>query len=124
MHPTGLHLKNDPDVYVVGDAVGVVSPQFAFYPKSAHVANRLGRIVAGYIAEREAGRDPKVALPDNLCYMVVNGSPREALNVQFDYMLDDAGTIIQTQLDFNERTPKFVEENFRWAGLMFGDMFG
>ncbi len=124
VHPTGLHLKNDPDVYVVGDAVGFVSPQFAFYPKSAHVANRLGRIVAGYIAERAAGRDPKVALPDNLCYMVVNGSPREALNVQFDYKLDDAGTIIQTQLDFNERTPKFVEENFRWAGLMFGDMFG
>lgn len=123
-HPTGLHLRNDPDVYVVGDAVGFVSPQFAFYPKSAHVANRLGRIVAGYIAERAAGRDPTTVLPDNLCYMVVNGSPREALNVQFDYRLDDEGTILQTQQDFNERTPKFVEENLQWAGLMFGDMFG
>ncbi|HQQ79617.1 MAG TPA: glycosyltransferase N-terminal domain-containing protein, partial [Thermoanaerobaculia bacterium] len=82
--PLMLTLKNDPDVYVIGDAVGMVSPQFLFYPKAGHVANAHGRIVAGYIAERLAGRAPKPALPDNLCYMLVNGEPRESVAVQFD----------------------------------------
>jgi NADH dehydrogenase FAD-containing subunit len=123
MHATGLHLNGDRDVFVIGDAVGFVSEQFAFYPKSAHVANRLGRIVARYVAERAAGREPEVALPDNLCYMAVNGDPQEALNVQFDYALDEKGMIVQTQRDYNERTPEFIRENFRWAGFMFEDMF-
>jgi len=122
--PKMLHLKGDPNVYVIGDAVGFVSPQFAFYPKSAHVANRHGHIVARYIAERIAGRAPEVALPDNLCYMMVNGEPREAISVQFDYKLNDKGVIEQTQIDINQRSPDLVAENFRWAGLKYGDLFG
>ena len=119
-----LTLKKDDRVYVIGDAVGIVSPQFLFYPKSGHIANRHGKIVAAYISERLAGRDPKVSLPDNLCYMMVNGSPKEAINVQFDYKINPQGIIEQTQIDFNKRTPEFVAENFKWAGLMYDDMFG
>ena len=33
------NLKDDPDTYVIGDSVGVVSPLFRFYPKAGHVAN-------------------------------------------------------------------------------------
>ena len=119
-----LTLKKDDRVYVIGDAVGIVSPQFLFYPKSGHIANRHGKIVAAYITERLAGRDPKVSLPDNLCYMMVNGSPKEAINVQFDYKINAQGIIEQTQIDYNQRTAAFVAENFKWAGLMFDDMFG
>lgn len=121
--PLMLNLKGDPDVYVIGDAVGFVSPQFAFYPKSAHVANKHGHIVAAYIAERVAGRSPQAALPNNLCYMMVNGDPREAISVQFDYKLNDKGVIEQTQIDINQRSAELVKENFRWAGLKFDDMF-
>lgn len=122
--PLMLHLKGDPNVYVIGDAVGFVSPQFAFYPKSAHVANKHGHIVAGYIAERIAGRSPKTMLPDNLCYMMVNGEPRQAISVQFDYKVNDKGVIEQTQIDINQRSAELVTENFRWAGTKFEDMFG
>lgn len=122
--PLMLHLKSDPDVYVIGDAVGQVSPQFLFYPKAGHVANRHGRIVAAYIAERASGRDPKYTLPDNLCYMMVNGSPREAVSVQFDYSVNAQGIIEQVQIDDNDRRPELVAENLRWAGLMFEEMFG
>ena len=121
--PLFLHDRNDKDVYVIGDAVGFVSPQFAFYPKAGHVANRHARIVARYIAEREAGREPNYILPDNLCYMMVNTAPQEGISVQFDYKVNAEGIIEQTQLDFNERTPDTVPEDFNWARLMYQDMF-
>lgn len=121
--PLKLHLASDDRVYVIGDAVGVVSPSFRYYPKAAHVANSHGHIVAGYIAERLAGRQPANKLPDNLCYMMVNGSPREAINVQFDYSLNAKGEIMQAQIDDNERRPELAAENFRWASLKFNDMF-
>lgn len=121
--PLMLHLKNDDRVYVIGDAVGQVAPSFRFYPKSAHVAHAHGQIVAGYIADRLAGKAPATRLPDNLCYMMVNGSPREAISVQFDYTLNAQGVIEQTQIDDNDRRADLVSENFKWAGLKFGDLF-
>ena len=121
--PLMLTLKNDPDVYVIGDAVGLVSPQFLFYPKAGHVANAHGRIVAGYIADRLAGRAPKGALPDNLCYMLVNGEPREAISVQFDYKVNDQGIIEQTQIDDNDRRADLVREDFRWFARMVDELF-
>ena len=121
--PLMLTLKNDPDVYVIGDAVGQVSPQFLFYPKAGHVANRHGRIVARYIAERLAGRTPAYELPDNLCYMLVNGQPREAIAVQFDYKVNAQGILEQTQIDDNDRRDALVKEDFRWFGLMAEDLF-
>lgn len=121
--PLMLTMKADPDVYVIGDAVGLVSPQFLFYPKAGHVANRHGRIAATYIAERVAGRSPKPELPDNLCYMLVNGEPREAIAVQFDYKVNAQGIIEQNQFDDNDRRTELVKEDFSWYGHMMNDLF-
>ncbi|MDO8934032.1 MAG: NAD(P)/FAD-dependent oxidoreductase, partial [Rhodocyclaceae bacterium] len=121
--PLFLHLKDDKDVYVIGDAVGMVSPQFLFYPKAGHVANRHAKIVARYIAERAAGREPTYILPDNLCYMMVTADPQLDVAVQFDYKVDDKGVIIQTQIDDNERRAELVQEDFGWAKNMYEDMF-
>ena len=123
IEPRKLHLRRDDRVYVIGDAVGQVSPTFRFYPKSGHVANAHGQIVAGYIAQRLAGKEPELKLPDNLCYMLVNGSPREAISVQFDYTVNSQGVIEQQQIDDNDRREELVKENFRWAGIKFDDMF-
>ncbi|THF62087.1 FAD-dependent oxidoreductase [Pseudothauera rhizosphaerae] len=122
--PLFLHAHDDKDVYVIGDAVGFVSPQFAFYPKAGHVANRHARIVAKYIAEREAGRDPVHDLPNNLCYMMVSTDPQEAISVQFDYSINAQGVIEQKQWDFNQRKPETVGDDFEWARIIYGDMFG
>ena len=120
-----MQVKGDERVFVIGDAIQAVSPlPFRYYPKSAHIANRLGRIVAYQISEKLAGRAPEKRLPDNLCYMVVNGSPGEALNVQFDYDFDAEGRVRQVQRDFNERTPELFKEDFRWIDFMFAEMFG
>jgi NADH dehydrogenase FAD-containing subunit len=126
--PLFLNLKEDRDVYVIGDAVGIVSPQFLFYPKAGHVANRHAKIVAKYITERAAGREPSHILPDNLCYMWVSADPQEAINVQFDYRIgdfqDQGKVILQTQIDDNERRVELISEDFRWFGFMREDMFG
>jgi NADH dehydrogenase FAD-containing subunit len=121
IHPTMLHAKSDENVYVIGDAMGAVSKQFGHYPKSGHVANFMGKIAATYIAQRIAGKEVKVLLPDNLCFMLVNGSPREAISVEFSYELLPDGTIKQTQNDIDLRTPDLLEEDFKWAKRMYND---
>ena len=122
--PLFLNLKDDPDVYVIGDAVGIVSSNFNFYPKAGHVANAHAKIVAKYIAERVKGRQPKYLLPDNLCFMMVNTAPREDVAVRFKYYVNDQGVIIQDQDDDNLRRDELVSEDFAWAARMYEDMFG
>ena len=64
-----------------------------------------------------------MCIRDSLCYMLVNGSPREAISVQFDYTVNSQGVIEQQQIDDNDRREELVKENFRWAGIKFDDMF-
>jgi len=122
--PFFLNMKDDPDVFVIGDSVGAVSPLFGHYPKAGHVANAHARIVAKYISERVKGREPKWALPDNLCFMMVNTAPREDIAVRFKYYVNDKGLIVQDQEDDNERRSEVVSEDFGWAARMYEDMFG
>lgn len=124
MDEVTMQIKGDERSFVIGDAIAAVSPlPFRYYPKSAHIANRLGRIVAYQISEELAGRTPERRLPDNLCYMVVNGTPGQALNVQFDYDFDAQGRVRQVQRDYNERTASLFKDDFRWADFMFEEMF-
>lgn len=121
IHPTMLHAKEDPNVYLVGDVMGAVSKQFGYYPKSAHVANYVGKIVAIYLGQRIKGQEVKTLLPDNLCYMMVSGEPKEAISVQFDYEIMPDGTISQKQIDIDIRSADLVEEDHKWAQRMYGD---
>jgi len=121
IHPTMLHAKADPDVYVIGDSMGAISPLFGHYPKSGHVANAMGRIVAQYIGLRLADKEVKPILPDNLCYMLVNGEPREAIAVKFEYNLRQDGLIEQHQYDIDLRSADLVEEDFVWAKGLYND---
>ncbi len=122
IHPTMLHARSDENVYVIGDSMGAVSKQFGHYPKSGHVANFVGKIAATYIAQRIAGKEVKVLLPDNLCFMMVNPTPqREAISVEFSYDLGPDGTIRQIQNDIDMRSHELVEEDFKWAKRMFDD---
>lgn len=122
IHPTMLHARSDENVYVIGDSMGAVSKQFGHYPKSGHVANFVGKIAATYIAQRIAGKEVNVLLPDNLCFMMVNPTPqREAISVEFSYDLGPDGTIRQIQNDIDMRSHELVEEDFKWAKRMFDD---
>ncbi len=113
--------RDDDDVYVIGDSVGFISDQFGYYPKSAHVANAMAKIVAQNIYERVKEQEVIRALPDNLCYMMVNAEPRESIAVFFEYELDASGKVIQTQIDMDVRNSDFVEDDLRWIKSKFDD---
>lgn len=121
IHPRFFTAMDDEDVYVVGDAMGFISDQFGHYPKSAHVAHVIGKIVAQNISERVAGKEVVPVLPDNLCYMMVNGDPQEEISVVFEYELDPTGKVLQTQIDMDVRTNDLVEKDFEWIQSRFND---
>ncbi len=56
--------------------------------------------------------------------MMVSTQPQEAISVKFDYKVNAMGIIEQTQIDFNERKPETVGEDFEWARGIYEDMFG
>ena len=117
--------NSDDSVYFVGDLMGAISPQFGHYPKSGHVANYIGKIVATNISQRVAGKEVTPLLPDNLCYMMVNGDPQEEISVKFEYEIDPAtGHVHQTQIDMDVRTPDLVKEDFAWINTKFSDFLG
>ena len=116
--------KTDNSVYFVGDLMGAISPQFGHYPKSAHVANFIGKIVAKNISQRVAGKEVTPLLPDNLCYMMVNGDPQEEISVKFEYEVDANGQVNQTQIDMDVRTSDLVKEDFAWINGKFSDFLG
>ena len=101
--------------------MGFISDQFGHYPKSAHVAHAVAKIVAQNLAERIAGKEVVPVLPDNLCYMMVNGDPQEEISVKFEYELDASGKVLQTQIDMDVRTPDLVQEDFQWIKSRFND---
>lgn len=121
IHPRLFTANDDEDVYVVGDAMGFISDQFGHYPKSAHVAHAVAKIVAQNIAERIAGKEIVAVLPDNLCYMMVNGDPQEEISVVFEYDLDPTGKVIQTQIDMDVRSADLVKDDFNWIKSRFDD---
>ncbi|HLV29797.1 MAG TPA: FAD/NAD(P)-binding oxidoreductase [Burkholderiaceae bacterium] len=121
IHPRLFTATGDDDVYVVGDSMGFISDQFGHYPKSGHVAHAVAKIVARNLAERVAGKEVVPVLPDNLCYMMVNGDPQEEISVKFEYALDPNGKVLQTQIDMDVRTSDLVKEDFAWIQERFND---
>jgi NADPH-dependent 2,4-dienoyl-CoA reductase/sulfur reductase-like enzyme len=121
VHPLFYNVKDDPQVFVAGDSVGAVSPNFGHYPKSGHIANRQAKAIATHIAQQAHEKELKPVIIDNLCYMLVNNSPREAISVQFDYKMGPDGNLQQTLIDDNDRREELWRSDLQWADLMFKD---
>ncbi|SNZ15819.1 FAD-dependent oxidoreductase [Hydrogenobacter hydrogenophilus] len=117
--PLTFQAKSDPHVFLVGDVIGGTP-----YPKSGHMGNSQGKIVAKIIAGRIAGKDVKPTLPDNTCYSMVNGDPQEAIviNVTYDYN-DKEKKIVPKPKVINERSTDLAKATYEWAKSMYKDMF-
>ena len=62
-------------------------------------------------------------LPDNLCFMLVNGDPREAIMVDFKYKFTQ-DLIEQTQVDVNDRSTDLFVRDLAWASGSYRTLFG
>ncbi|MDP2795629.1 MAG: FAD/NAD(P)-binding oxidoreductase [Sulfurisoma sp.] len=118
--PLRLHAKDDERVFVIGDAVGAVSPLFGHYPKSGHMAARQGRIVAGEIAAGAAGRVPEAQLPESTCHVMTRLDPPEAMRLDTRYRLRGDGVIAQTAQQSFDPNPR--GEDVAWAQGMFAEL--
>lgn len=117
--PLHLHAKDDERVFVIGDAVGAVSPLFGHYPKSGHMAARQGRSVAGEIAARAAGRVPEAQLPESTCHVMTRLDPPEAMRLDTRYRVRGDGVIAQTVQQSFDPNPR--GEDVAWAKGMFAE---
>ena len=61
---------------------------------------------------------------DNLCYMLVNTDPKEAINVRFEYKKGPEGFLLQTVTDDIFRRPQLWAEDLKWYGSKVNDMTG
>ncbi|MBI4997493.1 MAG: NAD(P)/FAD-dependent oxidoreductase [Rhodocyclales bacterium] len=120
--PLRLQASDDRRVFLVGDALGPVSPLFGHYPKSGHAASRQGRIVAGQIAALANGAEPPRELPESVCFVFPDFEPQEMLRIESRYRLRGDGLIEQASRQHFDPNPR--GEDVEWATSMFGDFLG
>jgi NADH dehydrogenase FAD-containing subunit len=117
--PLHLNAVGDERVFLVGDLIDRASPLFGHYPKSGHLAARLGRIAAQEIAARASGVAPETMLPESSCFVTTRLAPPESLRIGTHYRIRGDGLIVQTtkqDFDFNPRG-----EDADWAKGMFAE---
>jgi len=117
--PVRLHVPGDERIFLVGDLIDRVSPLFGHYPKTGHMANRQGRIVAREIAARAAGRLPEPALPDSICHVFPDVEPMESVRIEAKYHFRGDGVIAQSVRQQGDPQPR--GEDAEWARAMYAD---
>jgi len=115
--PLRLHARADERVFLIGDALGAVSPLFGHYPKSGHMANRQARIVAGEIAARASGIEPPHQLPESVCHVLPDFDPPRMIRIDSRYRVRGDGLIEQHTQQFSDPNPR--DEDLAWAAGMF-----
>lgn len=117
--PVHLHAVDDETVFLIGDLIGKVSPQFGYYPKTGQLASRLGRIAAGEIAARARGAVPERRLPDSACYVYTRVEPPEMVRLDARYRFRGDGLVVQASTQSFNPQPR--NEDVQWAQAMFGE---
>lgn len=118
--PLHLHAIGDERVFLVGDLLGRASPLFGAYPKSAHMAARLGRIAADEIIARSRGQVPPQALPESVCHVYTDVEPMEAMRIEAQYRVRGDGLITQAVRQHEDPQPR--GEDLQWAQGLYRDM--
>jgi NADPH-dependent 2,4-dienoyl-CoA reductase/sulfur reductase-like enzyme len=117
--PVSLQAVKDERIFLVGDALGPVSPLFGHYPKSGHAASQQGRIVADQIAARAKGSAAPRQLPESVCFVFPDFEPMEMVRIESRYRFRGDGLIEQTSKQFPDPNPR--GEDVQWATGQFGE---
>jgi hypothetical protein len=119
LDPLRLNAVDDERVFLIGDLIDRVSLLFGHYPKSGHLANRLGRIAAREIAGRARGNLPEPGLPDSVCHVFSDVDPMESVRIDAEYRLRGDGVIAQTVRQHYDPQPR--GEDAAWAKSLYAD---
>jgi len=109
----------DQRVFIIGDACGLVSPQFGQYPKTGHVANRMGLAVARQIAAEATGQAFPPVLPESVCHVLSSVDPAESIRIDTSYRDRGDGFLLQNVKQ--TRNPNPAGEDAGWAESMYRD---
>ena len=122
--PLRLRSPLDERVFLAGDLIGTVSPLFGHYPKTAHMATRLGAAAARQLAAhaRDAGASEPVALPASVCHVWLDADPAEQLRLETSYRLRGDGVIAQTVSQHDNPQPR--DEDLQWGLGLYADALG
>ncbi|MGB8241968.1 MAG: NAD(P)/FAD-dependent oxidoreductase, partial [Azonexus sp.] len=96
-----------------------VSPQFGQYPKTGHVANRMGLAVARQIAAEATGQAFPPVLPESVCHVLSSVDPAESIRIDTAYRARGDGFLMQTVKQ--TRNPNPAGEDAAWAESMYRD---
>lgn len=118
--PLHLHVQGDERVFLVGDLIDRASLLFGHYPKSGHLASRLGAIAAHEIAARSRDKAPETLLPESSCFIYSKLEPAELTRIDTHYRLRGDGLIVQGTNQHHDPNPR--GEDVAWAKGMFGEM--
>lgn len=121
-----LHLRSlaDERVFLAGDLLGMVSPLFGHYPKTAHMATRLGIGVARQIAahSRHSSAVPPMDLPASVCHVWLDADPAEQLRIEATYRLRGDGVIAQAVSQYDNPQPR--DEDLQWGLGLYAQALG
>lgn len=115
----GFRSVADERVFVIGDAAGMASPLFGHYPKTGHVANRMGAIVAQQIAAGITGKAYPALLPESVCHVMSSVEPDEQTRIETTYRQRGDGFLMQQVKQV--RNPNPGGEDVVWAESMYRD---
>ena len=108
---------------MVGDLLDSVSPLFGYYPKTAHIAARLGASAALQIAAHSRGQSPApVDLPQRICHVWLDADPAEQLIIEAQYRQRGDGLLTQAVRQHDNPQPR--DEDLQWARALYAGSLG
>lgn len=112
--------QREPQIFIIGDAAGLVSPLFGAYPKTGHVARGMGQIVAHAIVALARGESPVTRLPESICHVVTDPDPLDMLRIEADFNQRGDGVLVQTVRQTRAVIPSGADE--AWAAALARDL--
>ncbi|MBI3150392.1 MAG: NAD(P)/FAD-dependent oxidoreductase [Betaproteobacteria bacterium] len=118
--PVYLHARDDPRIFVIGDALGPVSALFGHYPKTGHLAARLGAVAARVIAAQATERELPRLLPESTCQVFTDFAPAATTRIESRFRFRGDGEIEQSNKQSVDANPRGEDE--AWAKGMFREL--
>lgn len=109
----------DERIWVIGDAVGMVSSLFGQYPKTGHLAASMGRIAAAQVAAAISGQHYERELPESVCHVQPDAAGASGVRIETRYRERGDGFLMQEVIQ--SRTEDYSQAWAEWLARLADD---